>query len=76
MKSYKFESWYDDTNNKWFIRCTSHEHFPLIEKTKDGKYKQRNSNGKTIIHDEYLDAIKLAKETYKKFSKLNKTWED
>ena len=51
---------------------TDHKHVPMIEHTKDGKYKLRNANGKAVLHEEYTDAVKLALEVYEKFKKLNK----
>jgi len=48
-----------------------HKHVPMIEHTKDGKYKLRNANGKAVLHEEYTDAVKLALEVYEKFKKLN-----
>ncbi len=56
---------------KWFS-VSNVEHVPMIEHCKDGLYKVRNCNGKAIIHKDFSDAIKLAIETYKKFSKFNK----
>ena len=48
----------------------------MIEPTKDGKYKLRNANGKSVLHEEYTDAVKLALEVYEKFKKLNKNFEE
>ena len=48
---------------------------PMIEHTKDDKYKVRNCNGKAILHNSFADAEKLAIETYKKFEKFNKSFE-
>ena len=59
---------------KWFSVC-DHEHVPMIEHTKDGKYKLRNANGKAVLHENYEDAVKLALEVWEKFKKLNRTWE-
>lgn len=47
----------------------------MIEHCKDGSYKVRNCNGKAIIHKEFSDAVKLAIETHKKFSKFNKRFD-
>lgn len=52
------------------------KHVPMIEHTKDGKYKLRNANGKSVLHEEYTDAVKLALEVYEKFKKLNKNFEE
>lgn len=52
------------------------EHVPMIEHLKDRAYKVRNCNGKAIIHREFSDAVKLALETYKKFSKFNKKFDE
>ena len=35
-------------NGKWYSVC-DHEHVPMIEHTKDDKYKVRNCNGKAIL---------------------------
>ena len=32
-------------DGKWYSVC-DHKHVPMIEHTKDGKYKLRNANGK------------------------------
>lgn len=61
-------------NGKWYSVC-DHEHVPMIEHTKDDKYKVRNCNGKAILHESFADAEKLAIETYKKFEKFNKSFE-
>lgn len=58
-------------DGKWYSVC-DHEHVPMIENCKDGKFKVRNSNGKAILHENYTDAVKLALEVYAKFKKLNK----
>lgn len=58
-------------DGKWYSVC-DHKHVPMIEHTKDGKYKLRNANGKAVLHEEYTDAVKLALEVYEKFKKLNK----
>ena len=59
---------------KWFS-VADIEHVPMIEHCKDGSYKVRNCNGKAIIHKVFSDAVKLAIETYKKFSKFNKRFD-
>ena len=61
-------------NGKWYSVC-DHEHVPMIEHTKDDKYKVRNSNGKAILHESFADAEKLAIETYKKFEKFDKSFQ-
>ena len=61
----------EQINGKWYSVC-DHKHVPMIEHTKDGKYKLRNANGKAVLHEEYTDAVKLALEVYEKFKKLNK----
>lgn len=58
-------------NGKWHSVC-DHEHVPMIEHCKDGKYKVRNANGKAILHENFSDAIKLAIEVYEKFKKFSK----
>ena len=40
----------EQLNGKWFSVC-DHEHVPMIEHTKDGKYKVRNANVKAILHE-------------------------
>jgi hypothetical protein len=62
------------TDEGWCYVCISHQHVPFIKLCKDGKYAVKNCNGKTIIHNEFKDAKKLAIETAEKFSKLNKSW--
>ena len=62
-------------DGKWYSVC-DHKHVPMIEHTKDGKYKLRNANGKSVLHEEYTDAVKLALEVYEKFKKLNKNFEE
>ena len=64
----------EQINGKWYSVC-DHEHVPMIEHTKDDKYKVRNCNGKAILHESFADAEKLAIETYKKFEKFNKSFE-
>lgn len=61
-------------DGKWYSVC-DHEHVPMIEHTKDDKYKVRNCNGKAILHQDFASAEKLAIETYKKFEKFNKSFE-
>ena len=53
----------EQINGKWYSVC-DHKHVPMIEHTKDGKYKLRNANGKSVLHDDYSDAVKLALEVY------------
>lgn len=69
-KSFKWKK--ELINGKWYSVC-DHEHVPMIEHTKDDKYKVRN--GKAILHESFADAEKLAIETYKKFEKFNKSFE-
>ena len=64
----------EQINGKWYSVC-DHEHVPMIEHTKDDKYKVRNCNGKAILHESFADAEKLAIETYKKFEKFNKSFD-
>ena len=61
-------------DGKWYSVC-DHEHVPMIEHTRDDKYKVRNCNGKAILHQDFASAEKLAIETYKKFEKFNKSFE-
>ena len=61
----------EQLGGKWFSVC-DHEHVPMIERTKDGKYKLRNANGKAVLHGDYTDAVKLALDVYEKFRKLNR----
>lgn len=50
--------WYkEQINGKWYSVC-DHEHVPMIEHTKDDKYKVRNCNGKAILHESFADAEK------------------
>lgn len=72
-KTFKFES--EQINGKWCIVCTSHKHFPIIEKLKTGEYKVKGPDGKPRIEKEYNGAMKFAKETYKRLIKFNKQWE-
>ena len=65
----------EQLNGKWFSVC-DHEHVPMIEQTKDGKYKVRNANGKAVLHENYCDAVKLAIEVWEKFKKLNREWDN
>ena len=62
-------------DGKWFS-VADVEHVPMIEHCKDGSYKVRNCNGKAIIHKDFSDAVKLALETYRKFSKFNKRFDE
>ena len=64
----------EQINGKWYSVC-DHEHVPMIEHTKDGKYKLRNANGKAVLHEDFSNAVKLALEVYEKFKKFNKTFE-
>lgn len=73
MKAYKWGK--EQLNGKWMIVCTSHEHVPMIEKSKDGKYCVRLINGKLSKNESFKDAEKKAIEIYKKYSKLNKKFE-
>lgn len=72
-KAYKFEK--QQINNKWFLVCVSHEHFPMIEYLKDGTYKTQGSDGKPRIEKEFNDAMKFAKQTFKKMTKFNKKFD-
>lgn len=65
----------EQLNGKWYSVC-DHEHVPMIEHTKDGKYKLRNANGKAVLHEDYADAVKLALEVYEKFKKMNRTFNE
>lgn len=60
---------------KWYTVCISHEHVPMIEHCKDGRYKVTGSNGKTRLEKEFGDAIKFAIETYKRMAKFNRDWD-
>lgn len=73
MKNYAFTK--EQINGKWYIVCTSHEHMPMIEKTKDGKYAVKCLNGKLSKCDNFKDAEKLAIDIYKKFNKLNRKFQ-
>lgn len=46
-KAYKFEK--QQINGKWYTVCVSHEHFPMIEHCKDGRYKVTGSDGKARL---------------------------
>lgn len=72
MKTFKFES--QQINGKWFIVCTSHKHFPMIEKLKTDEYKVKGIDGKPRVEKEYKAAMKFAKETFKRMCKFNKEW--
>ena len=65
----------EQINGKWYSVC-DHKHVPMIEHTKDGKYKIRNANGKAVLHEDYSDAVKLALEVYEKFKKFNRDFEE
>lgn len=69
MKTFKFET--EQMNGRWVIVCTSHEHFPMIEKLKTGEYKVKGADGKPRIEKEYKAAMKFAKETFKRMAKIN-----
>ena len=56
----------EQINGKWYSVC-DHKHVPMIEHTKDGK---------SVLHEEYSDAVKLALEVYEKFKKFNKDFEE
>ena len=73
-KAYKFEK--QQIQGKWYTVCVSHEHFPMIEKTKDGKYAVKCLNGKLSKSESFKDAEKLAIDIYKKFRKLNRKFEE
>jgi hypothetical protein len=70
MKVYKWQK--EQLQNKWYSVCVSHEHMPLIEHTKDGKFAVKCLNGKLSKCDSFKDAEKLAIDIYKKFTKFNK----
>jgi len=70
----KYEFVNENINNKWFVVCKNYEHFPMVEKLKSGEYKVVGIDGKSRIEKEYKDAIKFAKETFKKMSKFNRKW--
>lgn len=72
-KAYKFEK--QQHGGRWFLVCTSHEHFPMIEYCKDKTYKVRGSNGKVRIEREFNSAMKFAIEEHKKMTKFNKNWD-
>lgn len=72
-KAYKWGT--EQLNGKWYLVCTSHEHVPMIEKCKDGKYGVKALNGKMSKCDSFKDAEKLALDIYKKFNKLNRKFE-
>lgn len=72
-KIFKFST--EQINGKWCIVCTSHEHFPIIEKLKTGEFKVKGVDGKPRIEKEYKDALKFATETFKRMAKYNKQWD-
>ena len=74
MKAFTFDT--EQINGKWVIVCTSHEHFPMIEKLKTGEYKVKGADGKPRIEKEYKAAMKFVKETVKRMLKFNKKWEE
>ena len=74
MKTFKFET--EQINGRWVIVCTSHEHFPMIEKLKTGEYKVKGADGKPRIEKEFKAAMKFAKETFKRMQRFNKRWEE
>ena len=65
----------EQIGGKWYSVC-DHKHVPMIEHTKDGKYKLRNANGKAVLHEDFGNAVKLALEVYEKFKKFNKSFEE
>ena len=73
MKNYQWGK--QQINNKWYTVCISHEHMPMIENTKDGRYKVTGSDGKIRIEKEFLDAKKFAIQTFKRMAKFNKNWD-
>ena len=74
MKTFKFET--EQMNGRWVIVCTSHEHFPMIEKLKTGEYKVKGADGKPRIEKEFKAAMKFAKEVFRRMQKFNKKWEE
>lgn len=68
-KAYKFEK--QQINGKWYTVCTSHEHMPMIEHCKDGRYKVTGCDGKTRLEKEFVDAKKFAIQTFKKMKAWN-----
>jgi lipocalin len=75
MKMKSTIKWHKElVGGKWYS-VANVEHIPMIEHCKDGSYKVRNCNGKAIIHKDFSDAVKLAIETAKKFSKFNKAFD-
>lgn len=72
-KAYKFEK--QQINGKWYSVCISHEHMPMIEHCKDGRYKVTGSDGKSRLEDEFNDAKKFAIQTFKKMAKFNRNWD-
>ena len=62
-------------DGKWYSVADT-PHVPLIEHCKDGNYKVRNCNGKAIMHKDFSDAAKLAIETYHKYEKFNKKFDE
>lgn len=58
-KAYKFEK--QQINGKWYTVCTSHEHMPMIEHCKDGRYKVTGCDGKTVS-DETRQKMSNAKK--------------
>lgn len=61
-------------DGKWFS-VADVEHVPMIEHCKDCSYEVRNCSGNVIFHREFSDAVNLALETEKKFSKFNKIFD-
>lgn len=59
-------------DKKWYYVAANQPHIPMIEFTKDGKYKVFNANRKAVIEKNLLKAQQLAMETAKKFEKFNK----
>ena len=56
---------------KWFSVADA-AHIPMIERCKDGMFKLRNVNGKSIFNRRFSDAVKLALEIARKFRKFNR----
>lgn len=73
MKTYTFEK--QQINGKWYSVCISHEHVPMIEHCKDGKYKTVGKDGKARFEDSFANAKKFAIQTYKHMTKFNKNWD-
>ena len=74
MKAYKWSR--EQINGKWYLVCSSHEHVPMIEKSKDGTYGVRLQNGKMSKNKTFHDAEKIALDIYKKYTKFNRKFEE